>query len=506
MTALIITAILILLTVIVVQIGKVTELAAKIRGEEDVQESQNKRQGGYLMLFMVGFLVFSIGSAIYYKNYMLGYGPHEAASAHGTSLDYIFNVTLFFTGIVFVITQILLFYFAYKYKSVKGRKASFIVHDNRLEVVWTLIPAIVMTFLVVGGLDVWNEVMSDVSEDDISVLVPEAENEYLEIEGTGYQFAWHLRYPGADGKLGTRDYKQISGTNPLGQVWTDKKNMDDFHPSEIVLPVGKKVRVRITARDVLHNFYLPHFRVKMDAIPGLPTHFVFTPEKTTEEYRQSLREYPEYQVADPDDPEKQLWETFDYELACAELCGAGHFSMRRVVKVVSMEEYKAWLEGQQSYYMSTIRGSDADPFKDELLDVEVKERKQEFNDALDKALSATEVDEKTIQFNYVNFETGSADLTPLSKYELDNLVEAMNKYENMTLSLAGHTDDTGDEQKNMELSTLRAQTVRDYLTSKGIDESRLTYVGYGSSRPIETNDTEEGRKQNRRTEFTILTQ
>jgi cytochrome c oxidase subunit 2 len=366
MTTLIILLCVALIVVIIVQIGKVTELASKIRGEQEVQDATNRRQSFYMLLFMLVFLVGCIWSAVYYKNYMLGYGPHESASVHGSSLDYLFNITLFFTGIVFVITQILLFYFAWRYKAQAGRKAIYMPHDNKLEVVWTVIPAVVMTFLVVGGLDAWNEVMADVPEDATFTLVPEGENEYLEIEATGYQFAWHLRYPGEDGKLGARDYTKITGTNPLGQVWTDEKNLDDFHPGEIVLPVGKPVRVRITARDVLHNFYLPHFRVKMDAVPGMPTYFVFTPEKTTEEYRQELRNYPEYQVQSDADPEKQLWETFEYELACAELCGAGHFSMRRLVKVVPMDEYKAWLENQQSYYFSSIRGTDADPNKDKV--------------------------------------------------------------------------------------------------------------------------------------------
>lgn len=136
-----------------------------------------------------------------------------------------------------------------------------------------------MTFLVVGGLDAWNEVMADVSDDD----------KYLEIEATGFQFGWNLRYPGADGLIGEKNYKIISSENPLGQNWKDEKNLDDFLATELVLPVGQKVRVRITAQDVLHNFYLPHFRVKMDAIPGMPTYFVFTPSKTTEEYRQELK-------------------------------------------------------------------------------------------------------------------------------------------------------------------------------------------------------------------------
>lgn len=365
MTALFVLLCVILIGIIVVQIGKVTELAGKIRGEEEAQERTNRTQAGYSMIFMVVFLVASAVSAVYYKDSMLWYGPNESASVHGGSIDYIFNVTLFFTGIVFFITQILLFYFAYKYRARRGSKAEYISHNNRLEVIWTAIPAVVMTFLVVGGLDAWNDVMADVQEGE----------DYIEIEATGYQFAWHLRYPGPDGKLGTRDYKMISATNPLGQVWSDEKNFDDFHPSEIVLPVGKKVRVRITSRDVLHNFYLPHFRVKMDAVPGMPTYFVFTPKTTTEEYRAKLSvldeegqpQYPEWHMPfDPEDPEGPAkFEEFNYELACAELCGKGHYSMRRTVRIVSEAEYKNWLSEQQSFYESTIKGTDDDPFAEE---------------------------------------------------------------------------------------------------------------------------------------------
>jgi cytochrome c oxidase subunit 2 len=164
----------------------------------------------------------------------------------------------------------------------------------------------------------------------------------------------------------------MQGTPDLGQDWKDEKNLDDTHPAEIVLPVNKQVRVRITARDVLHNFYLPHFRLKMDAVPGMPTYFVFTPTKTTEEYRQELANYEEYQVpSDPNDPESDpLWKTFEYELACAELCGSGHYSMRRVVKIVSEDEYNDWLSQQQSYYMTSIRGSENDPWAGKALPID----------------------------------------------------------------------------------------------------------------------------------------
>lgn len=510
MTAILAILCILLIGIVVVQIGKVTELAAKIRGEEEIQEATDRRQALYSMAFMVVFLIFTIVSAIYYRNYMLGYGPHESASEHGVSLDSMFNTTLFFTGIVFVITQILLFYFAYKYRAEKGRPALYMPHDNKLEVIWTILPAVVMTFLVVGGLDAWNEVMADIPEDAQAKLIPTTEDksEFLEIEATGYQFAWDIRYPGEDGLLGTKNFKLIGGTNALGQDWNDEKNLDDFMVNEIVLPKDRWVRVRITAKDVLHNFYLPHFRVKMDAVPGLPTYFIFKPTKTTEEYREQLSTVPEYQVPDPNEPEKMLWETFGYELACAELCGKGHFSMRRPVRIVEQAEYEAWTRSQKPLYYSSIRGTDDDPYKDRLFDSEIRERKAELNTKVETALAAadTVADGKVVRLDYVYFQTGSAQLTELSRYELDNVAEIMGKYPNMEIELGGHTDNQGDEQSNMLLSQQRAEAVYQYLVNKGVSPGRLEAVGYGATRPVESNDTEEGRSTNRRTEFTITAQ
>lgn len=498
MTALLIVLSIILIAIVAVQIGRVTELATKIRGEEEMQKIINGRQGLLALIFIPFFLVLTIGSGVYFKNYMFGFGAMNAASAHGPALDRMFNITLFFTGIVFILTQIALFYFAYKYRGRKGHKADFIAHDNKLEIVWTLIPAVVMTFLVIGGLDAWNEVMADVGPDE----------DYVEIEATGYQFGWAVRYPGPDGKIGEKNFQLISGNNPLGQNWEDEKNIDDFHASEIYLPVNKKVRVRITSKDVLHNFYLPHFRVKMDAVPGMPTYFVFTPTKTTEEFRKQLSKYPEYQVpADPTDPKgPKLWEAFDYELACAELCGRSHFAMRLPVKIVSEAEYETWAASQPSYYMSTIRNTEDDPFKGQLFDSEISARKAEFNDKLETALAAESADEKAFQLEYVNFETGSANLTALSRYELENIVEAMAKYPGLRIELAGHTDNTGEAEANQTLSENRAEAVYNFLVEKGVSADRLRARGYGQNQPIDTNDTDAGREKNRRTEFRIIAQ
>jgi cytochrome c oxidase subunit II len=260
--------------------------------------------------------------------------------------------------------------------------------------------------------------------------------------------------------------------------------------------------------DVLHNFDLPHFRVKMDAVPGMPTYFVFTPRKTTEEYRQMLKDYPEYQQpSDPNDPKSPpLWKTFEYELACAELCGKGHFSMRRLVKIVSEEEYEKWLKSQQSYYLSNVRGKDFDPRKDEVLDLEIGQRKQDFNTAVEKALSSEKPEDKTILLNHLYYKAGSAELDNRSKYELENLIAMMNKYPNMAIEISGHTDSDGDDAANMALSQARAKAVADYLISNQVSSTRLRSRGFGETKPLDTNDTDEGKAKNRRIEFLILTQ
>ncbi len=487
--------IVVLLAVIVVQLGRVSELSAKIRGEEEVELQKNNRTGFYFLVFLVGFLVFCVYSAWMYRNVMLGYGPNGAASAHGGDLDSIFNVTLFFTGIVFVLTHIALFWFSYKYRDDKNRKATFFPHSTKLELIWTVIPTIVLIFLVVRGLNIWNNVMADI----------EPGEDHIEIEATGYQFAWDIRYPGPDGKLGTKDFRKIDlGNNPLGQDWTDLKNVDDFVASEIWLPVGKKVRVRINARDVLHNFYLPHFRVKMDAVPGLPTHFVFTPTMTTEEYKQGLKDYPEWNMpSDPTDPDSGTrWEDFQFELACAELCGKGHYSMRKIVKIVSQEEYEAWLTEQTSYYMSNVRNTENDPYRGQLLDQEIAMRSKEVKEEFTNALAAE--GQTIINLKNVFFQTGSSLLQDQSKYELSEWATLLKSNSNVRVELGGHTDSQGDDGSNQILSQDRAQTVLNFLRTKGVNTGNMTARGYGENNPIETNETPEGRQVNRRTELKII--
>lgn len=491
MTTLIVFICIALLLLIIVQIARVRDLAKRLRGSEEVEATATAATGKGLLVFMVVFLVAATASAFYYKNYILGFGPHGSASEHGESIDTMMKWTLAVTYTAFLLTNFALFYYAFKYRKRKGHKALYLSHNNTVELVWTGIPAIVMTFLVVGGLDAWNDIMSDVGADD----------NYMEIEATGYQFAWQMRYPGPDGLLGRKDFRLISGANPLGQDWTDPKNHDDILVNDVTLPVDQKVRVRITAKDVLHDFYLPQFRVKMDAVPGLPTYFVFTPTKTTKEWRRDLSEYPEYQIIDPEDDEgRQLWETRNYELACAELCGIGHWSMARTVTIMEQEDFDIWYAGQESFYENNIKGTDDDP----LFMAEVKARREEFNTQAFNALITPSNEDNTLELKYVTFETGSATLTDESEYQLNDAIAFLEANEDVSAMLMGHTDNTGDAFANQALSQQRARAVRDYLAAGGINSSRLDSRGYGAERPVASNETEEGRQRNRRTEFYIV--
>jgi len=150
-----------------------------------------------------------------------------------------------------------------------------------------------------------------------------------------FQFGWLTRYPGPDGNLGAYDFRLISSENEWGMDFNDKASFDDFTSSDRVLrlPKGRPVLFKIRARDVLHSVYAPHFRLKMDAVPGMPTRFWFVPTKTTAEMRKELN-----------NPK------FNYELACAEVCGRGHFGMRMIIEVLDDAEYKKWYSSQQSHF------------------------------------------------------------------------------------------------------------------------------------------------------------
>lgn len=285
----------------------------------------NKINAGLFVFFWIAFLVLATVGSIAYSDRMIF--MHEAASAHGQDIDtMMFNTTLI-AILVVLVTGTLLFYFSWRYQHREGEKALFYPHNNRLELIWTLVPAVVMTVLVINGFFVWKNTMID-----------EPPANAIQLEMTGEQFRWTARYPGGDLKFGEAHVSFIDGgINTLGMNFKDIKGHDDLivDPTggDIYLPVGLPVVVNIRSKDVLHSMTLAHFRVKMDAVPGMTTKFSFTPLYTTEQWR-----------------EKTGNDKFDYEMSCQQICGSSHYNMRRVVKIVEMDEYQSWLASQKPFY------------------------------------------------------------------------------------------------------------------------------------------------------------
>ncbi|GAB3930083.1 cytochrome c oxidase subunit II [Mucilaginibacter myungsuensis] len=251
----------------------------------------------------------------------------ESASVHGVKTDNMFNITFGITVIVFIITQILLFGFSYFYRGRKDRRAYFYPHNNTIEKVWTIIPAIVLTVLVVFGFFTWRTITNSVDvKGDINIDV------------TGHQFAWELRYPGADQKLGKKHYKLVGGSNNLGVDFKDKNSFDDMRADTLVIPVGRTIRLNIIAQDVIHSVYMPHFRLQINAVPGLPTYFKFEPTITTAQMKAKTNDAK-----------------FEYLLYCSKICGDGHYNMKKIVKVVTPTEYNNWLLQQKPYLNDALK-------------------------------------------------------------------------------------------------------------------------------------------------------
>lgn len=341
-TILAIVAIVLFFTIIFL-VSKANEAASLGKDPDEQMEQTSNLQGKLLLAFLiVGLLAMAYSFKVLVPRML-----PSSASVHGDWIDSMFNITTVVALIVVVVTHLALFIFAFMYRYKRNRTAYFFPHSNKLELIWTVIPAIVLTFLVFRGINAWNKIFDFESLKD--------NTEVLRFEATAKQFGWLLRYPGVDGVFGERiiDEEHISQTNELGINWEDKNSLDDFFANELVLVVNKPTIVKLGAQDVLHGFYLPHFRVKMDCVPGMPTQFMFTPKYTTKEYRAILAEKSYWQEINPETGNPK-WQDFEFELACTELCGKSHFAMQKIVKVVTQEEYDAWVKENKSYYYTVI--------------------------------------------------------------------------------------------------------------------------------------------------------
>lgn len=420
---------ILMIVVVLFQVTRTLDLVGQLRGGDTTTVSMTKFHASLGMIFMVLGMIGFFWSFGHFHDYLV---DHHS-SDNGIIIHRMFVITLWVTGIVFVITNVLLFIFVYQYRHRPGHQATHFAHSNKLEFIWTVVPTIVLTGLVVFGLQAWTDIMGD-AEDDAIVF-----------EVTGQQFFWSARYPGPDGKLGPRDNDLICADNPLGIVtreWIDHRRVtlmgstklgvkgeieklqdrekeinaiiasyeqriatspnkykvadakdsleivkkelgkipgkieirekaltrinkkyteeyinqhaaeftwgyDDPMPSEVHVPVDRQAFVKITALDVLHNFYIPHMDVKMDAVPGMPTSFKFKPLITTADKRIEMSENPLWQVTKEGEKEPR-WKNFNYEIACAELCGSGHSAMKYTLVVETQEDYDKWISAQQS--------------------------------------------------------------------------------------------------------------------------------------------------------------
>lgn len=361
----------------IAQLIRVFEITSRLKGGVSVlpTDSENKNQGSMMLLFMLAYFAFFAWLFAKYSDQLLP----TSGSVHGETLDTLLAFNFWIITIVFVITHFFLFYFAYKYTFNKDRKALYYTHSNKLEMIWTVVPAIFLAAIVIFGLNAWIGITDEAPEGSMVVeLYPK-------------QFDWTARYSGQDSVLGASNYNMIATNNPLGVITNSSieqmsnglkaeiaeleaslvdvpsggvkeadiietiakrkrqlvrvegfgaldiasregGNDDILKKNEFYLPKNKSVKFVFRSRDVIHSAYMPHFRAQMNCVPGMVTQFHFVPKHTTEEMKELSGD-----------------EDFEYTLLCNKICGAAHYNMKMTIKVVEQEEFDAWLTNQKTF-------------------------------------------------------------------------------------------------------------------------------------------------------------
>lgn len=383
---LVVLIVIILGVVALAQLVRLYELSSKIRkkGEHEISSRDNLLNARLMLVFMV--LLF--GGFIYLMVHFGWSGRGLAASVHGHDLDWLLNINYIIIIPVFFITNGLLFFFAFKYVKKPGVKAFFFPHNNKLEMIWTVVPAIVLAGIIIIGLKQWNS------------ATDAADDKAIRVELFSKQFDWTARYAGADNVLGKFDYKLTTDKNMLAlmnaetiadaidnmlnnptlgmkaieEKLNDKtimlspeereklettlhrnedlyrllvqmqnrhdKKVDAASWDDIILagPVehlylckGKEYEFTFRSKDVIHSAHFPNFRAQMNTVPGLTTRFKFTPDLTTKEMRK-LKNDPK----------------FDFALLCNKVCGSSHYKMYMVVEVLEEAEYNKVMKGLSS--------------------------------------------------------------------------------------------------------------------------------------------------------------
>ena len=359
MTRLLVIIVLVLLAVALWQLTKIfdlTQVGSSSDSSEIATDDDNNVQG-YMMF---GFLAFIYIFSIYG---LFKWGPlvlHTPASAHGAEVDNLMNITWALIFIVQAVTQVLLHYFAFKYRGKKDQKALYFADNNKLEAIWSVIPAVVLAGLILYGLYAWTNIMF-IDEDEDTVV----------IELYAQQFNWKARYSGEDNVLGKANVRYIEGANAVGVDLSDPYAQDDIVVTELHIPKGKKIHFKMRSQDVLHSAYMPHFRAQMNCVPGMVTEFAFEPVYTTAEYRElpfmvekvaninALRTKKSAALVAKGETALDPY-TFDYLLLCNKICGASHYNMQMKIIVDTPEDYKAWLKDKATI-VNEVKAALAEP-------------------------------------------------------------------------------------------------------------------------------------------------
>lgn len=360
MTSLLVIIVLVLLAVALWQLTKIfdlTQVGSNTDSSQVASDNDNNVQG-YLMF---GFLAFIYVFSIYC---LIKFGPlvlHTPASEHGSMVDSLMNISWVLIFIVQAVTQLLLHYFAFKYRGKKDQKALYFADNNKLEAIWSVIPAVVLAGLILYGLYAWTNIMFIDDEEDTVV-----------VELYAQQFKWTARYAGQDNVLGKANVRYIEGVNTLGVDLADPYSQDDIVVSELHIPKGKKIHFKIRSQDVLHSAYMPYFRAQMNCVPGMVTEFGFTPIYTTAEYRElpymvekvaninALRTKKSVELVANGETALDPY-AFDYLLLCNKICGVSHYNMQMKIVVDTPEEYKKWLSDKATLVQEVKTAKTAAP-------------------------------------------------------------------------------------------------------------------------------------------------
>ncbi|MCR9170925.1 MAG: cytochrome c oxidase subunit II [bacterium] len=380
MAKLFVLLVIILGVIALAQLMRVYELSSKLtnKKENEISNRDNRLNAklmlGFMLFLFIGFIWMML------KYGWTGRGP--AASVHGEQTDWLLNLNFVIIILVFFLTNALLFVFAWKYVKKPGVPAFYYPHNNKLEMVWTVIPAVVLAVIIILGLNSWNEV-TDKAKDDA-----------IRVELFSYQFNWNARYAGVDNQLGKYDYKlNDDAANPLALMTTetidkaienmitgpngiedlenklndpkkvyseemrtdmeeslarkeqlirllyqmkarntgkyDKRAKDDIITDTLYLCKDQNYELTFRSKDVIHSAYIPHLRTQMNTVPGAITRFKVTPNMTTQEMREIKND-----------------EDFNFILMCNKICGGAHYNMNMVVVVMEKEEYDVWMKGE----------------------------------------------------------------------------------------------------------------------------------------------------------------